>query len=84
MTPAQAAYRAGCIVSEVEARYAGKRRLSPACLGNCSRLPAKIPVFLRHLRIIGGHEGVKQIRAAIAKARGRRPPRGSAGGGVGI
>jgi len=49
MTPAQAAYRAGCIVSEVEARYAGKRRLSPACLGNCSRLPAKIPVFLRHL-----------------------------------
>lgn len=49
MNTHQAAYRAGCIVREVEERLAGDGRLSPACLGNCSRMPNRIHVYLRHL-----------------------------------
>lgn len=49
MTPAQAAYRAGCIVCEVEARFARDGHLTPTTLVNCSRLPFRVPVFLRHL-----------------------------------
>lgn len=49
MTPAQAAYRAGCVFSEVEYRLAGRKGLSPACYGNCARMPDKLPVLLRHL-----------------------------------
>lgn len=46
MTSSQAAYRAGEIVSEIDHRFGP---LTPACLGNCSRLPTRLPVLLRHI-----------------------------------
>lgn len=48
-THAQAAYLAGAIACEIEARgYAGKNGFSSAALGNISRLVGKLPVFARH------------------------------------
>lgn len=48
-THAQAAYLAGAIVCEIEARgYAGADGFSPAAMGNISRWVAKMPVYARH------------------------------------
>lgn len=47
MTPAQAAYRAGCIACEVEERFAPARGLAAAVLVKCSQLPFRLPVALR-------------------------------------
>lgn len=48
-THAQAAYLAGSIVCELEARgYAGADGFSPAAMGNISRWVAKLPVYARH------------------------------------
>ena len=51
MNTHQAAYRAGAIVYEISERFAkdGRWGLSGACLGNCSRMPNKIHIYLRHL-----------------------------------
>jgi len=49
MTPEQAAYRAGCIVSEAEHRFGGDGRFSPTLLSNLSDRPAHLPVLLRHV-----------------------------------
>lgn len=49
MLPWQAAYRAGCIVREVEERFAKEKGLSPATTRACARLPSSLPVQLRHL-----------------------------------
>lgn len=45
MTPAQAAYRAGCIVSEIDARF----DLTAAAVNNAATLPNRLPVILRHV-----------------------------------
>jgi antitoxin component HigA of HigAB toxin-antitoxin module len=48
-THAQAAYLAGAIVCELEARgYAGKDGFSPAAMGNISRQVNKLSVYARH------------------------------------
>lgn len=48
-THAQAAYLAGAIVCEIEARgYAGADGFSPTAMGNISRWVAKMPVYARH------------------------------------
>ena len=48
-THAQAAYLAGAIVCEIEARgYAGDDGFSPVVMGNISRWAAKLPVYARH------------------------------------
>lgn len=49
MTPEQAAYRAGAIVAEAERRFGPADGFSPSLLGNCARLPARVPVLLRHV-----------------------------------
>lgn len=49
MTPAQAAYRAGCIVSEIEARFAGTKGLGLSVFGDCAQFPARLSAHLRHL-----------------------------------
>ena len=49
MNHAQAAYRAGCIATELEARgYAGKDGFTPTALSNASRQPDKLLVVLGH------------------------------------
>lgn len=45
MTPSQAAYTAGCIVSEIDARFG----LTPTAINNASNLPSRLPVILRHV-----------------------------------
>lgn len=46
MTPQQAAYRAGCIVSEINARI---KPLTDVAISNASRMPNKLHVVLRHV-----------------------------------
>lgn len=47
MTPSEAAYRAGCITAEVDARFGGKLGLAPSVLNKCAQLPGRLPVVLR-------------------------------------
>jgi DNA-binding XRE family transcriptional regulator len=45
VTPAQAAYRAGAIVAELEARFG----LTTGAVNNACTLPNRLPVVLRHV-----------------------------------
>ena len=45
MTPAQAAYRAGMIVAELDARFG----LTESAVNNSCTLPNRLPVILRHV-----------------------------------
>lgn len=45
MTPHQAAYRAGAIVAEIDARFG----LTTAAVNNACSLPTRLPVVLRHV-----------------------------------
>lgn len=46
MTPQESVYRAGRIVAEAEEHFGP---FTPACLNNCSTLPSRIHVLLRHV-----------------------------------